>query len=315
MHEAVWSREQALAVLERPDRGGSEDPGVLWRRVGLRPGMTVVDVGAGTGYYALPASDVVGARGRVYAVDVSAPLVALLRERSSGRPQLRAVRSRPDRIPLSAGIADRVLLANLLHGVAPSTVAEAVRSLGPGGRLVDVDWRKATTSFGPPIEHRLSRVQARHVLELYGLKIVDEAPFGPSHYLLVAARRTERSAVRTVPERRPAPEGPPATLERIRQEIALVPKGKVATYGEVARAAGFPRAARLAVWALRHGSGLPWHRVVAAGGRIALGGEEGREQRLRLEVEGVTFRAGRVRMERHHWMPRGPRSPRVGSNP
>jgi len=84
----------------------------------------------------------------------------------------------------------------------------------------------------------------------------------------------------------------------------------VITYGGVARAGGFPGAARLTVWALQGSAGLPWHRVVGAGGRIALSGEEGREQRLRLEVEGVTFRGSRVRLDLHEWSPRSRRGPR-----
>lgn len=91
--------------------------------------------------------------------------------------------------------------------------------------------------------------------------------------------------------------------------IARIPRGRVATYGALAEAAGYARAARLTVRALYRSSGLPWHRVVAAGGRIALPGEDGREQRLRLEVEGVRFRGTRVRMEEFSWRPR----PRLGS--
>ncbi|MCI4321098.1 MAG: MGMT family protein [Thermoplasmata archaeon] len=93
-------------------------------------------------------------------------------------------------------------------------------------------------------------------------------------------------------------------LARFRHVIASVPRGRVITYGEVAAAAGHPGAARLTVSVLRSESGLPWHRVVAAGGRIALKGEEGLEQRLRLELEGLTFRGKRVRMDRHAWRPR-----------
>ncbi|MGD0588613.1 MAG: MGMT family protein [Thermoplasmata archaeon] len=89
--------------------------------------------------------------------------------------------------------------------------------------------------------------------------------------------------------------------------IAGVPRGKVITYGQVAAAGGFPGAARLTVWALQRSQGLPWHRVVGAGGRIALLGEEGQEQRLLLEIEGVTFRGGRVRMDLHNWTPRNRR--------
>jgi methylated-DNA-protein-cysteine methyltransferase related protein len=83
---------------------------------------------------------------------------------------------------------------------------------------------------------------------------------------------------------------------RIHAIILRIPRGKVSTYGAVARAAGFPGAARQVVWALRQGKGLPWHRVIAAGGRIALPGEAGFEQRLRLESEGVRFNGSRVNM-------------------
>ncbi len=88
---------------------------------------------------------------------------------------------------------------------------------------------------------------------------------------------------------------------KIRATILKIPRGKVATYGAVARAAGFPGAARQVVWALRQSHGLPWHRVLAAGGRIALPGEAGFEQRLRLEAEGVQFNGRRVRMAEHEF--------------
>ncbi|PYP87015.1 MAG: cysteine methyltransferase [Candidatus Angelobacter sp. Gp1-AA117] len=88
---------------------------------------------------------------------------------------------------------------------------------------------------------------------------------------------------------------------RIRATILKIPRGKVSTYGAVARAAGFPGAARQVVWALHKSHGLPWHRVVAAGGRIALPGEAGMEQRFRLESEGVLFSGSRVRMKEHEF--------------
>jgi len=88
-------------------------------------------------------------------------------------------------------------------------------------------------------------------------------------------------------------------LDVIRDTIRKIPKGKVSTYGEVARAAGFPGCARQVVWALRNSRGLPWHRVIGAGGKISLTGENGLEQRLRLESEGVVFHGRRVWMEKH----------------
>jgi methylated-DNA-protein-cysteine methyltransferase-like protein len=93
----------------------------------------------------------------------------------------------------------------------------------------------------------------------------------------------------------------PANLKIFADVIRKIPRGKVATYGQVAAAAGFPRAARQVVWALNAFQGLPWHRVLGAGGAIRLPGQQAFEQRLRLELEGVTFRGRRVEMKKHQW--------------
>ena len=66
-----------------------------------------------------------------------------------------------------------------------------------------------------------------------------------------------------------------AMLSIIRDTIRKIPKSKVATYGDVAKAAGFPGAARQVVWALRGARGLPWHRVLGAGGKIQVAGRIG----------------------------------------
>jgi len=86
---------------------------------------------------------------------------------------------------------------------------------------------------------------------------------------------------------------------RIRSTIRKIPRGKVATYGDVAYAAGFPRAARQVVWALHGSRGLPWQRVVGAGGKILLRGIKGAEQRFLLQSEGVAFVGLRVDMKQH----------------
>jgi methylated-DNA-protein-cysteine methyltransferase related protein len=90
---------------------------------------------------------------------------------------------------------------------------------------------------------------------------------------------------------------------RIEQAIRAIPRGKVSTYGGVARAAGFPGAARQVAAALRRGFELPWQRVIGAGGQIKLQGESALEQRMRLEAEGVRFRGRRVDMKAHEFTP------------
>jgi len=83
---------------------------------------------------------------------------------------------------------------------------------------------------------------------------------------------------------------------KIRETILKIPRGHVSSYGAIASAAGFPGGARQVVRTLAQSHGLPWHRVVAAGGRIAIPGEGGLDQRFRLEMEGVKFSGKKVRM-------------------
>ena len=85
-----------------------------------------------------------------------------------------------------------------------------------------------------------------------------------------------------------------------RRAIRSIPKGKVSTYGKVAAAAGYPLYHRAVARLLRvEPMGLPWYRVLGAGGEIKLRGEGAAEQRLRLEFEGVRFRGRRVDMGKH----------------
>ena len=88
-----------------------------------------------------------------------------------------------------------------------------------------------------------------------------------------------------------------------RQTIVSIPKGKVATYGQVAEAAGYPQYHRAVARLLRSElpGRLPWQRVVGAGGEIKLRADQAAEQRLRLEMEGVTFRGKRVRLDLHQY--------------
>ena len=103
----------------------------------------------------------------------------------------------------------------------------------------------------------------------------------------------------------------PATIDRkvaLYTVLAQVPLGKVVTYGQLGELAGLHRAAR---WVgrtlsqLPDGSTLPWHRVIAAGGRLSLaqGTVGGDEQRARLRAEGVNVMNNRVDIKRHGWRP------------
>ena len=100
-----------------------------------------------------------------------------------------------------------------------------------------------------------------------------------------------------------------SSYDSIYAVVRAIPRGRVATYGQVASLAGLGRSARLvgyALHALPDGSRLPWHRVVNARGEVSSRAEAGPEslQRLLLEGEGLAFDArGRLDLERFRWQP------------
>lgn len=101
-----------------------------------------------------------------------------------------------------------------------------------------------------------------------------------------------------------------AFSRRVVEAIRKIPRGRVATYGQIAAQAGNARAARGVAWILHSSSDaarLPWHRVIGSRGRISLGRGRGfEEQRRLLAGEGIAVdRAGRIDLEIYQWEPRG----------
>jgi methylated-DNA-protein-cysteine methyltransferase related protein len=83
----------------------------------------------------------------------------------------------------------------------------------------------------------------------------------------------------------------------ISDTIRRIPRGRVSTYGAIAKASGHPRCARQVGRVLKQVAGLPWQRVLGSGGRISLRGESAMEQRFLLEAEGVRFKGRWVDMK------------------
>ena len=101
--------------------------------------------------------------------------------------------------------------------------------------------------------------------------------------------------------------GFPRTYDLIWEAVRLVPRGKVASYGEIAREAGLPGHARLvgyALHALPDSSGVPWHRVINAQGKISFPPETVafRTQCRLLRKEGITVNRGAIDMRKFGWL-------------
>ncbi len=176
------------ARLEMPERYRLIPPGPTLRRFGLRPGMRLLDVGAGTGFFSRAAAEIVGPAGKVYSADMSQAMLTLLRERAAA-PMIETVLSQEYRIPIPDASADMALLAFVLHENVdrPRLLGEVMRAVKPDGKVLIVEWKKQDEEMGPPMEERLG--QADLARELGPFVVVEEGSLNESHYYFLIARR------------------------------------------------------------------------------------------------------------------------------
>jgi SAM-dependent methyltransferase len=161
--------------LERPSRASEERPDLLLMELRLQPGMTVADIGAGSGYLSRRLAPIVGP-GRVFAVDVQPEMVALLTELSR-KPEFKnlvPIQGDTDDVKLPPASIDLAVLVDVYHELAyPYEVMNSlIRALKPGGRLVLVEYRGEDTAVPIKPLHKMSTVQIRR--EMSGLPLTWE---------------------------------------------------------------------------------------------------------------------------------------------
>lgn len=162
-------------VLNDAERKRRLPPEAVLGQLGVTSGAMVADIGAGTGFWTRPLSQLVGPTGRVYAVDVEPVMLDDLRAliQSEGLDNVEVVASQETAIPLPDAVADLAVLGFVFHEPADHAAfaREVTRLLRSGGRALVIDWEKRATEKGPPVEHRLARGEARTYLEAAGLRV------------------------------------------------------------------------------------------------------------------------------------------------
>jgi ubiquinone/menaquinone biosynthesis C-methylase UbiE len=176
------------ARLDDAERFVWQDPAKLIAYLGLRGDETLVDYGAGTGFFAVPLAERLNA-GSVIGVDVSEQMLSLLTARVAehGLPNVAGLLTDGQHIDLPDSAADLILLANVWHEITDSAslVIELRRILKPGGRLVVIDWGKEDTPVGPPIAERIAASDTLRTLATVGFSLVDQPRLYPYNYTLV----------------------------------------------------------------------------------------------------------------------------------
>lgn len=186
---AHYMSHQGAPWLERPEREEEERPSMLVKALGLKPGETVADVGAGSGYLSWRLAREVGPKGRVYATDIQPEMLVLLRNAMVGRGITNVVpvlgsRTNSGLLPKSV---DLIVMVDVYHEFDhPFEMAgNLVRSLKPGGRLVFVEYRGEEKWVPIKPLHKMTEEQVKREMALHPLEWVETLRVLPRQHILV----------------------------------------------------------------------------------------------------------------------------------
>jgi precorrin-6B methylase 2 len=159
--------------LERESRAREERPELLLRELALAPGMTVADIGAGTGYYTWQLAKQVGPGGRVYAVDVQPEMIRMLDSQMAKRGvrNVVSVLGSETSVKLPPASVDLAIMVDVYHELAyPAEVLDSiVDALKPGGRVVFIEYRAEDPAVAIKPLHKMSERQVRREATAHGL--------------------------------------------------------------------------------------------------------------------------------------------------
>lgn len=189
-HHRFDGAEGWAKVFDDPARDAWQKPAVVVDVLDVRPGMTVADVGAGTGYFEPWLARAAGVTGTVLAVDAEPDMVRYLTKRVEDErlTNVRVSRARTDDPALPAGAVDRILVVDTWHHLEgrEAYAKKLATALRPGGRIIVVDFKPDATQ-GPPRHMRFAAEQVVRELVATGrLTAQVDARSLPEQYLVVA---------------------------------------------------------------------------------------------------------------------------------
>jgi len=165
--------DEWVSVFDDPARDAWQRPADVVAAIRITPGMTAVDLGAGTGYFLPHLAKAVGPKGSVVGLDIEPDMVRYMRERAAKAKltNVRAEVAKVDDPGIARGSADRILIVNTWHHIAnrAAYAAKLREGLKPGGLVAVVDFTM-DAERGPPKEHRLPAEKVIEELKAGGLR-------------------------------------------------------------------------------------------------------------------------------------------------
>jgi ubiquinone/menaquinone biosynthesis C-methylase UbiE len=190
-HRRPADLQQYLQHLDSPERDGYQKPAQVIEALALKPGMTVADLGAGSGYFTRRFVTAVTETGKVYAVDVEPEMLAYTRESLErlGIPAtVEFVLAQPDDPKLPKGTLDLIFICNVYHHLEnrPAYFSRLKAALKAGGRIAIVDFYHDERSgeVGFPKRHLVARETVVGEMTKAGYQLVREHGFLPRQYFL-----------------------------------------------------------------------------------------------------------------------------------
>jgi len=188
-HRSFADAEKWATVFDDPARDAWQKPSALVDALGLRTGMTVAEIGAGTGYLLRYLAAAVGAEGAVFLADIEPSLVAHIRARAEREKAANVipVLASKDHPRLPAKSVDVILFLDTYHHIDERLVylRNLHRFLKPGGKVAIVDWRKEPLPVGPPVDHKIAQRHVVEEMEEAGFKLTGMPLQLPYQYFLL----------------------------------------------------------------------------------------------------------------------------------
>jgi ubiquinone/menaquinone biosynthesis C-methylase UbiE len=167
-----------------------QDPEAILGGIGLQEGDVFVDLGCGDGFFAIPAARLVGAKGKVLALDVDPEAIAGLTRHASGEGlgNIATAVGEAENTVMCLECADVVFFGIDFHDFydQAAVLSNARKTVKPSGILIDLDWKKEEGPFGPPVPIRFDEPTASRFITDAGFEIESTSESGRYHYIIVA---------------------------------------------------------------------------------------------------------------------------------
>lgn len=160
---------------------------------GLKKEMTFADVGSGNGYFTLPAADIVGDKGKVFALDISSEMLEDMNTRikDKNKTNIEVIKTEENNLKIVKESVDLAFSCNVVHEAKDLDLflKEIKRILKSKGRIAIIDWEKTDSDFGPPKEHRLDKSIIINVLKNIEFKYIKAKILNKDLYRITALKK------------------------------------------------------------------------------------------------------------------------------